>query len=134
MRLRLTLAIGALVLVPLASGATGLRVTLKAPAANPKVDVKWWYTIVAKDPRGKPVRARLTAQVVDPFGGVHPIDYGPSKPEKPITNRPFTGTFRDYITFPSSSRGFTLTLRWTVRAKLVGTWRKHVLTRKVTPG
>jgi hypothetical protein len=71
--------------------------------------------------------------VIDPFGGVHPIDYGPSNPEKPITNRPFKGTFRDYITFPSSSRGFALTLRWTVRAKLGGTWRKQVLTRKVTP-
>lgn len=128
------LAVLALTLVPVAAGASGWKVTLKAPAADPKLNAKWFYSITAKDLRGHPLSALLTAQVLDPFGGVHPIDYGPSKPEKPITNRPFKGTFRDYVTFPASSRGFTLKLRWTVKAKVGGKWQMKVLTRKVTPG
>lgn len=134
MRLRTTVAILWLVLVPVALAATGWKVTLKAPATDPKVDVKWYYSLSAKDLKGHSLKALLTAQVTDPFGGVHPIDYGPSKPEKPITNRPFKGTFRDYITFPASSKGFRLTLRWTVKAKVGGRTRTKVITRKVTPG
>ena len=139
MRLRLALlaplalAVG-LVACPGATPAVvPFRATLKAPAADPQVDVDWWYSIRATDVKGRPIAATLTAVVVDPFGGVHPIDYGPSEPAKPIVNRPFRGTFKDYITFPRESRNFTLTLRWTVKAKVSGKTYRRLLTRKVKP-
>ncbi len=127
------LAVLGLVVVPVALAATGWRATLKAPAANPKVNVKWFYSITAKDLKGQPLKGTVTATLTDPIGGVHPIDYGPSKPVRPITNWPFKGTFRDYVTFPPESRGFPLTLRWAVKAKVGGKVRTKVLTRKVTP-
>ena len=133
MRLRLILAVLALTLVPVAVAAVGWKVTLKAPAADPKINVKWFYSITARDLEGHPLKALLTAQVIDPFGGVHPMDYGPSMSQTPITNRPFKGTFRDYIISPPSSRGFDLKLRWTVKTKVGAKWQTKVLTRKVTP-
>ncbi len=129
----MVLAVLGFALVPVALAATGWKVTLKAPAANPKVNVKWYYSLTAKDLKGRALKATVTATLTDPIGSVHPIDYGPSKPERPITNWPFKGTFRDYITFPPESRGFSLTLRWAVKAKLDGKVRTKVLTRKVTP-
>jgi hypothetical protein len=134
-RLALAGIVLAFVLTPAAAAVVPFKATLKAPAANPQVDVKWWYSIKVTDLKKRPIRATLTGKVIDPFGGVHPLDYGPSELTtlKPITNRPFRGTFRDYITFPPESRGFVLTLRWTVKAKIGGKTFKRVLTRKVTP-
>jgi hypothetical protein len=123
----------AIAVVPTALSATGIKATLKAPAFEPTIDVDWYYSIKVTDLRGRPLKARLTAKVIDPFGGVHPMDYGPSEPPKPITNRPFKGTFRDYLTFPPESRGFKLTLRWTIKAKIGTKTYTKVLTRKVTP-
>lgn len=131
--MRLALAGILLALAPAATALVPFKATLKAPAANPQVDVKWWYSIKATDLKRRPIRATLTGKVIDPFGGVHPLDYGPSEPEVPITNRPFRGTFRDYITFPPESRGFVLTLRWTVKAKIGGKTYKRILIRKVKP-
>ncbi len=127
------LAVLGLVVVPVALAATGWRATLKAPAANPKVNVKWHYSVTAKDLKGHSLTGTVTATLTDPIGGVHPIDYGPSKPVRPITNWPFKGTFRDYVTFPPESRGFPLTLRWAVKVKVGGKVQTKVLTRKVTP-
>jgi len=105
--------------------AGSVKATLTAPTHTPKVNTKWYYTLrVTKG--GKPAPARLTAQIVDPIGGVHPVLYGATK--KPITNRAFTGTFRDYIVWTGESRGVPLTLRLTVR---VGTAKK-LLTYGVT--
>jgi len=96
------------------AGAAGpLHVTLAAPGHAPRVATHWNYTVRATRD-GKPVAARLTAQIVDPIGGRHPITFDAST--KPITNWPFKGTFRDYVTWPSSSRGVPLTLRLVVRS------------------
>lgn len=129
------------VAVPVALSATGIKATLKAPATNPKIcstpaDVpacRWNYSIKVTDLKGKPVAARLTAVIIDPFGGVHPVGYGPSEPEKPITNWPFKGTFRDYLEFPPESKGFKLTIRWTVKSKIGKTTYTKVIKRSVTP-
>jgi hypothetical protein len=130
----LALVLAAVAAPTAVTGAMPFKAVLKAPKTEPKVNVKWWYSIKVTDLKGNPLRARLTAKLIDPIGGVHAIGYGPSKPVRPITNWPFKGTFRDYITFPPSSRGFPLKLRWTVTTKInMQTYRK-VLRRTVTPG
>jgi hypothetical protein len=112
---------------PSALRAAPFRVVLKAPKTNPRVNVRWYYAIVVSDLKGRPIRATVTAHILDPLGGVHPVDYGPT--QKPIRNFPFKGTFRDWLTFPPESKGFQLTIRWTIKA-LGG---KRVLTRTVVP-
>ena len=144
MRLRLSLVGLVTVLAVLAPGATGatipFKATLKAPATQPKVNVKWPYSIKVTDLKGRAIRATVTAVVIDPLGTAHAIDYGPTGPPnpgpaKPITNWPFKGTFRDYIIFPEDARLATmlggLTLRWTVKAKIAGKTYKKILKRLV---
>lgn len=95
----------------LLAGATGVKATLTAPTHTPKINVKWPYTVrVTKD--GKAVSARLTAQIVDPLGDAHPVQFG--KTTKNITRWPFKGVFRDYVIWPPSSRGIPLTFRLTI--------------------
>jgi hypothetical protein len=108
-------------------GTTAPRVSLQDPGPTPKLGVHWNYSVTARSADGKPVAALLTVQIVDPIGGVHPVQFGTSK--KNITNWPFTGTFRDFIIWPASSRGIPVQLRVTVK---VGA-RKRVLTLTVTP-
>ena len=143
MRSRLLLAaiVALLALVPAAVGAPiPFKATLKAPATQPEVNVKWPYSIKVTDLKGKPIKATLTAVVIDPLGTVHVIDYGPTGPPnpgpaKPITNWPFKGTFRDYIIFPEDAKLATplggVTLRWTVKAKIGGKTYKKILKRQV---
>jgi hypothetical protein len=139
MRTKLAIVFVALLAVPVAGAAVGIKATLKTPAANPEINVKWWYSIKVTNLAGKPVNARLTANVIDPFGGVHPMDYGPTGPPnpgppKPIKNRLIRGGFRDFLLFPPESRGFKLTLRWVVKAKIGEKTYRKVLKRVVTPG
>jgi hypothetical protein len=54
-------------------------------------------------------------QIVDPFGGVHPVEFGSS--HKKVANVGFTGRFRDFITWPTESRGFRLNVRVTVMSR-----------------
>ena len=142
MRTKLAALALALLLVPAAGAAVGIKATLKAPTTQPKVDIKWPYSIKVTDLKGKAVRATVTAVVIDPLGTVHPMDYGPTGPPnpgppKPIKNWPFKGTFRDYMIFPPDARLATqlggLTLRWTVKAKIGGKTYKKILKRLVKP-
>ncbi len=102
------------------------QVTFTAPGHTPKINTHWNYAVHVTN-AGKPVSARITAQIVDPIGGTHPVEFG--KNTKAITNWPFTGIFRDYIVWPPSSRGVPLTLRLILR---IGGARKTV-TYVVTP-
>ena len=106
--------------------AAPLIATLSAPTHTPKVKTRWYY-IVRATQAGKPAAGKLTAQIVDPIGSSHPVQYGSST--KNITNWPFTGRFRDFIIWPASSRGIPLKLRVVVRVGSV----KRVLTYAVTP-
>jgi hypothetical protein len=142
MRLKLAAFALGLLLVPSAGAAVGINAKLTAPATEPKVNVKWPYSIRVTDLKGKAVRATVTAVVVDPLGTVHPIDYGPTGPPnpgppKPVTKWPFKGTFRDYMIFPPESKLATqlggLTLRWTVKSKIGGKTYVKVLKRLVKP-
>lgn len=132
----------ALLVVPVAGAAVGIKATLKAPATEPTINVKWPYSIKVTDLKGAPVRATVTAVVIDPLGAVHPVMYGPTgppkpQPGKPVRNWPFKGTFRDYIIFPPDARLATplggVTLRWTVKAKLGGKTYTKILKRLVKP-
>jgi hypothetical protein len=140
MRMKLAMVFAALLVVPVAGAAVGIKATLKAPSTQPKVNVKWPYSIKVTDLKGTAISAKLTAVVIDPLGTVHPMDYGPTGPpnpgpRKPITNWPFNGTFRDYIIFPPDARLANtlggLTLRWTVKAKIAGKTYKKILKRVV---
>jgi hypothetical protein len=140
MRTKLGAVVLALLVVPVAGAAVGIKATLKAPATQPKVNVKWPYSIKVTNLKGAPVRATVTAVVIDPLGTVHAMDYGPTGPPnpgppKPIKNWPFKGTFRDYMIFPPDATLANplggLTLRWTVKAKLGGKTYTKVLKRQV---
>jgi hypothetical protein len=97
--------------------------TLSAPTHKPRINTKWYYVLrVAQD--GRPVAARITAQIVDPIGGAHLVQLGSTT--KAIKNYSIKGVFRDYIIWPRESRDLRLTLRITVRRdttkKIVKYW------------
>jgi hypothetical protein len=110
-----------------AAGAAPFRATLTAPTHAPKTNAKWPYVVRATDLRGRSIRATITTQIVDPFGGAHPVEFGDTT--KLVVRYPFTGVFRDFIRFPTESKGFGLTVRVIVRAKS----SKIVLTYLVKP-
>ena len=116
MSVRIAIGVLAVLLLsaPIAHGReTAVKVTLSAPGHAPQVGKRWVYAVHASS-RGKPVPGRITAQIVDPIGGTHPVDFGTTK--KPLVNRPFTGVFRDFVLWPGSSRGIPLRFRVTVVA------------------
>src|SRR5438132_37673 len=92
--------------------AAPLTATLTAPTHSPKIKTRWYY-IVRATQAGKPAAGKLTAQIVDPIGSSHPVQFGSST--KNITNWPFTGRFRDFIIWPASSTGIPLKLRIVVK-------------------
>jgi hypothetical protein len=101
-------------------------VTLTAPGHSPKTRTHWNYSVVVSS-GGKPAPARITAQIVDPLGGAHLVEFGLST--KKIKNWPFKGTFRDFVIWPPESRGVPLRFRLTVTS---GGARK-VIDYSVTP-
>src|SRR4051812_44988233 len=115
-----------------AAVVAALTITFAAPGHTPKigrsdeVGPKWFYTVRVTR-AGRPVRALLTMQVVDPLGTPHPATVGPST--KPVTRLPIVGRYRDYLIFPPEARGIPLKVRITV---VVGAVRR-VLTYPVTP-
>ena len=106
---------GAAIQQPSASAKPAFKAKLTAPSHHPKAATKWFYTIVVTDLAGKPIKARITVQIVDPLGSVHPVQYDNTK--KNLTNWPINGHFHDRIIWPRSSAiGISLTLRITVKA------------------
>ncbi len=103
-----------------------MQVTFQAATHTPRINTHWTYTVRATQ-ASKPVVGKITVQIVDPIGGVHPVEFGAST--KKITSVPIRGTFRDYMIFPASARGVPLKIRVTVVA---GTGRS-VLNYVVTP-
>jgi hypothetical protein len=112
----------------LALQSAGFKATLLAGGHAPAINTRWPYSVKVTNTKGKPLAARLTAVVVDPIGGVHPVEFFSSS-TKHVTNFPIKGTFRDAIIWPPESKGYALTFRMTVR---VGT-AKRVLTYLLTP-
>src|SRR5438105_13951411 len=110
----------------MAALAVALAVAFSAPNHAPKVNVNWYYAVRVSE-HGKPVRARLTLQIVDPLGSVHAVYVGSTT--RPITNYPIKGVYRDYLTFPPESRGVPLK----IRAIVVAGHARRVLIYLVTP-
>jgi hypothetical protein len=121
----IAIAVKAALIAGLAA-APPVKVTVTAPGHTPKVNTRWHYVVRATQ-GGKPVPGRITEQIVDPIGGVHPVEFG--KGTKPIKNWPFKGVFRDYMIWPASSRGIPLKFRIIV---VTGKTTK-VVTYAVTP-
>jgi hypothetical protein len=110
----------------LALGGPAAKVTLTAAGHTPKISVHWNYA-VSVSRAGAPVAATVTAQIVDPIGGVHPVERGNST--KNIVNWPFKGTFSDFIIWPASSAiGLPLTFRVTVHSGGVTKVIRYVVT------
>jgi hypothetical protein len=115
-----------LALVACLLAAAPVKATLTAPTHSPRINTHWYYTVrVTQD--GKLSAGRLTAQIVDPIGGLHPVQFGSRA--KPITSLLFRGVLRDFIIWPASSRGIPLKLR--VVLKIGGV--KHTISYAVTP-
>lgn len=89
-----------------------VHVSIAGPSHTPKVDTHWNYTVRVTS-GGKPVHALLTEQIIDPIGGRHPVQFGPTT--KNITRHPIDGVFRDYIIWPAEARGITLKLHVIVK-------------------
>ena len=104
------------------------KATLSAPTHRPKVNVKWYYTVRVTSLRGAAISARITVQIRDPLGTLHPVLYANTK--RKLVDWPIEGRFRDFVIWPRSSAiGISLSLRVTVRALD----RSTVLTYTVTP-
>ncbi|HEY2327749.1 MAG TPA: hypothetical protein VGH52_09720 [Gaiellaceae bacterium] len=91
--------------------AVTLHVSLAAPTHTPKVGAHWPYTVTATV-GGKAAVGHVTAQIVDPLGGKHPVGFGRKKGN--VTNVAFKGTFKDFVIWPAESVGYPLTFRVTV--------------------
>lgn len=117
----------AIVLSVFALHATPFKATLTTAGHTPKVNARWAYTVKVSSASGKPIAARITVQIKDPFGGVHPVEF--YKVKKNIVGFPIKGVFRDAVNWPPESRKITLTFRVVVTAA----GGRRVLTYAVTP-
>lgn len=117
MRLVVLIATAALALAApaVAAAPKTFTVTITAPTHKPKINVHWPYVVKVTDLQGKALAGTLSLAVVDPVGGVHPVQYSYSK-TKNVTNVPIKGVFRDYIIWPPESAvGLALKFRATVK-------------------
>jgi hypothetical protein len=128
-KLRLVTLLAIVVALPLTAGAaTGFRAVFAAPTHTPKVKTRWPWSLKVTTAAGKPLAARITVQIVDPYGGVHPVEFGCCT--KNITSHPIVGSFKDYVIWPPESAvGLKLQFQVVVRALGV----KRVVRYWVTP-
>jgi hypothetical protein len=116
----LALLVFALLLVP-AAGTAGVvappKVVFRAPTHTPKVNVRWPWSIAVSTQAGSPLAATISVAIVDPLGGVHPVEYDCCK-KKFITNVRIRGRFADKVIYPLASKGFRVVFRVTVKTAL----------------
>lgn len=118
MRFRLAaLLLVVLAFPPAAGAAPAFKVALKASKHTPKVNERWPWSIRVTTPAGKLLPATISVVVIDPIGGVHPVEYGCCK-NKFITNVKIKGTFRDYVQYPLAAKGYRITFKVTVKTAL----------------
>ena len=93
--------------------------TLRDPGFDANL---WWIDL-------RPLPARISAVVIDPIGAAHPVEYGCCA-KKFITNVPIKGTFRDFVQYPLSAKGYRITFKVTVKTargtKAVTYWVKTI--------
>jgi hypothetical protein len=117
----------AIVLSLVALHGAPFKATLTTAGHTPKVNSRWAYAVRVSNTAGKPIAARITVQIKDPFGGVHPVEFYSVK--KNIVNFPIKGVFRNAVSWPPEARKITLTFRVIVTAA----GGRRVLTYAVTP-
>jgi hypothetical protein len=117
---RLRLAALALVVLafPVGAGATpAFKVAFTASKHTPKVNERWTWSIRVTTAAGKPLAATISAVVIDPIGGVHPVEYGCCA-KKFVTKVRIRGVFRDFVQYPLAAKGYQITFKVTVRTAL----------------
>ena len=110
----------ALLLMPAAATAQTTavpRVTFHATTHTPKVNVRWPWSITVSTQAGKPLAATISVAVIDPLGGVNPVEYDCCK-GKFITNVRIRGRFADKVIYPLASKGYRVMFRVTVKTAL----------------
>ena len=110
------LLVPAAVAAPATTGA-GPRVVFHAPTHTPKVNVRWPWSITVSTVARAPLAATISAAIVDPIGGVHPVEYDCCK-KKFITNVKIKGRFADKVIYPLASKGYRVVFRVTVKTRL----------------
>jgi hypothetical protein len=106
------------------------KAKLTAATHTPKVLVTWPYSVRVTDPKGHPVWATITSQIVDPLGAAHLVEFDGTGHNPYVKNYRFFGNFCDSVHWPRSS-GVGVTLKFqTVIATAHG---RTVLTYDVTP-
>jgi hypothetical protein len=119
-------AVASLISTAVLAAAAPIHVTVQSATHTPKINTHWAYSVRATTNR-QPALGKITVQIVDPIGGVHPVEFGSNT--KKVTDVPIRGILRDYMIFPASARGIPLKIRVTV---VVGTTRS-VVNYAVTP-
>lgn len=102
------------------------RATLTVSTTRPAVEAKMTYVVRVTNAGGKPLAARLTIRIVDPFGGSHPVEFDDST--RLVRDIRFVGRFSDAVEWPQSAVGFPLKFQAVVK---VGT-STRVLSRTIT--
>jgi hypothetical protein len=116
----LALLVFALLLLPAAGTAgmtAGPKVVLHATTHTPKVNVRWPWSITVSTQAGRPLAATISVVIVDPIGGVYPVEYDCCK-KKFITNVKIKGRFADKVIYPLASKGYRIVFRVTVKTAL----------------
>ncbi len=114
------------------SGAPSAQFKAKLTAGphTPKVNVTWHYSVRVTDPKGHPIWAKITSQIVDPLGTAHLVEFDGTGHNPYVKNYRFFGNFCDSLIWPpNSAAGVTLKFE-TVITTAQG---RTVLTYDVTP-
>ena len=116
------------------AGAAGkkpaFKATLVTDGHSPKVNTTWHYSVRVTDPKGHPIWARITSQIVDPLGQTHPVEFDGTGHNPYVENYRFFGNFCDSAIWPRDSAvGVTLKFRTVI----VTAQGRKVLVYPVTP-
>ena len=129
MRVRIAALVLLLALVPSAAGALPFKAKLTAATHTPTINTKWRYSVRVTNLKGQAITAKVTVQIVDPLGGVHPVEYGCCA-KKFVTNVRIKGRFRDWVQYPLAAKGYRITFKVTVKTargtRVVTYWIKTI--------
>jgi hypothetical protein len=118
-RLRLAALCLVALALPLTAGSTtpAFKIKFTAPTHTPKVNQRWPWSIKVTTNAGRLLPARISAVVIDPIGGIHPVEFGCCK-NRFVTDVGIMGTFRDFVQYPLAAKGYRITFRVTVKTTL----------------
>jgi len=107
MRLALLVVLAAVLVLVATADAAGRKATFKATLVTdghaPKVNTTWHYSVRVTDPKGHPIWAKITSQIVDPLGQVHLVEFDGTGHNPFVKNYRFFGNFCDSAIWPTNS-------------------------------